>query len=42
MTTLSNAHSDDLNKDGAWNQATLVLGFLTVATVIAVMIFAST
>jgi len=42
MTTLSNFHNDDTSNDGAWKQATLVLGLLTVVAVIAVMFFAST
>jgi hypothetical protein len=42
MTTLSNFHNDDTSKDGAWAQATLVLGGLTVVAVIAIMFFAST
>ena len=42
MTTLSNFHNDDTRNDGAWKQATLVLGLLTVVAVIAIMVFAST
>jgi hypothetical protein len=42
MTTLSNFHNDDTNNDGAWKQATLALGLLTVVAVIAIMVFAST
>ena len=42
MTTLSNFHNDDTSKDGAWSQATLVLGGLTAMAVIALMVFAST
>jgi hypothetical protein len=42
MTTLSNFHNDDMRNDGAWKQATLALGLLTVVAVIAIMVFAST
>ncbi len=42
MTTLSNFQNNDTSKDGAWKQATLVLGLLTAVAVIAVMLFAST
>ena len=31
MTTLSNFHNNDTSNDGAWKQATLVLGLLTVS-----------
>ena len=42
MTSLSNFHNDDTRNDGAWKQATLALGLMTVVTVIAIMVFAST
>ncbi len=42
MTTLSNFQNHDTAQDGAWKQATLVLGLLTVVAVIAIMVFAST
>lgn len=42
MTTLSNFQNHDTAEDGAWEQATLVLGLLTVVAVIAIMVFAST
>jgi hypothetical protein len=42
MTTLSNFHNNDTSKDGAWEQATMLLGLLTAVAVIAIMVFAST
>jgi hypothetical protein len=42
MTTLSNFQNHDTAQSGAWKQATLVLGLLTVVAVIAIMVFAST
>ena len=41
MTSLSNFHNDDTRNDGAWKQATLALGLMTVVAVIAIMVFAS-
>lgn len=42
MTTLSNAHSEDVVANEAWKQATWVIGVLTICAVVAILIFAST
>ena len=42
MTTPSNFQNHDNVQDGAWKQATVVLGLLTAVAVIAVIVFAST
>lgn len=41
MTILSNFQNHDTAQEGAWEQATLVLGLLTAVAVIAIMVFAS-